>query len=723
MSESRKQPKTPRSPVKEAILRRIKVLYVFFFLLGIAILARIIWLQVGSESKLLRSRAQQYSFRMDSIAAARGNIYSDDGRLLATSIPYYELRMDLAADGLSDTLFKKNVDSLAFYLADFFKDKTKDQYKEDLETARLQKKGYYLVNRRKIDYLELQQIRKFPLFRLDPNKGGFMAIESNRRVHPNGELAGRTLGFVNQSGYKVGIEGGFDNYLRGTTGRTMKQKISGTFWTPIASAENYDPVDGLDVVSTLNIEMQDMVQQALRQWVTEAEADWGCAIVMEVSTGNVKAISNVTRNSDGTMAEDYNYAIGMSMEPGSTFKMPVMLALLDDAKMPLSTIIHTGNGVEQIGPVRVVDSRSGGYGTLTLQGVFEKSSNVGMAKAVNQSYGGNAAKFVDALLRLGIDKPLDLQLAGEAKPLVKHPNLKNGWDGMTMTMMSYGYALRVAPIHTLTLYNAIANNGVMVKPIFVRELKQHETVVQTFQTDTLNAAICSPQTLTGIRGALEGVVTNGTGSMLKNPKYRVAAKTGTAQIAIGRSGYTTRSGGRHYLGSMVGYMPAERPKYSIIVALKTYRPAGSSKPYYGGSLAGPIFRTIADRIYALDFNFDQTITPRTQIYEPGLGALPGSSDELALLMRDLQVAGVPGTSRGDSTVMLSRGQVVTPAPMPLTAGVPDLRGLTLIEALPLAEGVGLRARFVGVGTVKAQSLEPGDPFEQGQEVVVTLGLK
>ncbi len=715
--------KPPRSPIKEAILRRVKVLYVLFLVLGLAVLGRVVWLQIGSGGKALRDLSHKYSYRTEVIEGARGNIYSDDGRLLAISIPYYELRMDMAAGGLTAERFFSKVDSLSRCLADFFQDKTAEEYKTELLRAHAEKKRFHLLTRRKVNFLELQEIKRFPLFRLGANRGGFMAVENNRRVNPHGELARRTIGFVNQSGVKLGIEGGFDDYLRGQPGRTLKQKISGNFWTPIASDQNIDPVDGYDVVSTLNIEMQDMVQSALREWIAEVEADWGCVVVMEVRTGDIKALSNVTRRSDGTLVEDYNYAIGMSMEPGSTFKLAGLIALLEDARMPLSTYFDTEAGVVQIGPVRVVDSHAGGLGRLTLQQVFEKSSNIGMAKAVNQAYGHQPAKFVNAINRLGIHRPLELQLAGEARPLVKHPAMKNGWDGTTLTMMSYGYALRIAPIHTLALYNAVANDGVLVRPNFVRELRQYDRTVRSFPTDTLNPAICSQATLRGVRRSLEGVVVNGTGRMLLNPKYRIAAKTGTAQVAIGRYGYVNRSGGRHYLGSMVGYLPADRPKYSIIVALKTYHPENSDKPYYGTALAGPLFKTVADRVYAMNYNVTQRVVPRSQPFDGRLRAVSGSSSELGDVLRELRVAGAPRLPYEGMAAIDSGGRVVIPAPMPVTSGVPDFRGLTLEGALELAEGIGLKPRFVGVGTVRKQSLEVGIPFEQGTEILITLGRK
>lgn len=690
-----------------------------FLLLGVAIVARIVWLQWGGQSDVLRSRSAQYSYRTDVLDAERGRILSDDGRILATSIPYYEIRMDMAAAGLTDETFHANVDSLSVALSLFFKDKKPQKYREELGRAYAEKLRYYLVTPKKVDYLDLQVVRDFPLFRLGPNRGGFIAVDGSQRRYPHGDLARRTIGFINQSGVRLGIEGGFDDQLRGTSGVVVKQKVSGSFWAPVSSPLNIEPVNGIDVVTTLDIELQDLVQQALDGRVLEAEADWGSVVVMEVATGHVKAMANITRDARGELRQDYNYAIGSSMEPGSTFKLVTMLALLDDAKMSPQTLVNTEDGDVQIGPARVVDSHRG-YGTITLQVGFEKSSNVAMAKALNRAYATQPSKFIDVITRLGIHKPLELQISGEARPLVKHPSNKGGWDGMTLTMMSYGYAVRMAPIHTLTLYNAVANDGVMIKPLFVSELRSRGRIIEQFHTDTLNNKICSDQTLGYLHDAMEGAVLRGTGRSLLNDRYTVAAKSGTAQIAIGRSGYTNASGGRHYLASMVGYIPADKPRYSIMVVMKTYHAPGSSKPYYGASLSGPIFRDICDRIYTTNYNFQGSMVPQAQGYNPALKAVSGSADGLRMLLDGLMVRGVPPIPQG-GVVELDSGKVKQASTMlSQTAGVPDLRGMTLAEALPLAEAAGLRPLFRGMGVVAEQSIAPGTQFEQGTPITVMM---
>ena len=709
----------PKSNIKASILSRVKLLYLAFFILGVAVLAKIIWIQAGTDASQLRSQGEQYSYRNEILEAARGNILSDDNRLLATSIPYYELRMDMQAKGLTEEVFNENIDALSQELASFFKDKSAGQYKDELIKARREGKRYYPVTRHRINYLDLQQIKKFPLFGLGPNKGGFLAVEQGRRIKPHGELANRTIGFVNSVGLRLGIEGGFQDDLKGIDGITYKQKVSGSFWIPISDPRNIEPINGKDIVTTINIEMQDIVQAALRERLLDTQADWGTVIVMEVGTGHVKAIANATRKSDREIIEDYNYAIGMSLEPGSTFKLAGLIALLEDGKMPIDTPIDTEGGLAYIGPVRVVDSHRGD-GVLSLQQVFEKSSNVGMAKAVNRVYGSNPGRFAEALSNLGLSEPLGLQIAGEAKPLIKHPKSTSGWDGMTLTMMSYGYALRITPMQTLTLCNAVANGGKMVKPLFVKEQMQYGQVIESYSAEEIIPQICSARVLKLVQQSMEGVVLNGTARSIRSPHYTIAAKTGTAQIAQGRRGYHV-NGGKHYLGSIVGYFPADKPRYSIMIALKTFHRDGSLLPYYGGALAGPLFKTIADRIFTGDYDFIEPITPTIQPLAQGLTAKAGDSQELETVLHDMKFAVSPIAPGTMAVIDSSRVKVVnkgTSAP----GTMPDVRGMALGEAVTILEKQGLRVRIAGMGSIKEQIPEPNTPVNMAQEVMLNLEL-
>lgn len=654
------------SPIKESILLRVKLLYTIFSVIAIVIMVRIVMIQVGSSGDELRQMGIQYSFRSERLEAARGDILSDDDRILSTSIPLYELRIDLGAPGLSDELFNQSVTGLAQSLAAFFADSSARVYEHNLRRARAEKRRYFSIAPRKVNYVELQQIREFPLLCEGVRKGGFIAEPTFRRVKPLGDVAVRTIGFVNSNGVKLGIEGGFDDILRGVEGLTIKQKISGNFWIPISSPLNIEPINGMDIRTTINIEMQDIAQTALRERIVEVEADWGTVVIMEVATGQIKALANITRKRDGELVEDYNYAVGMSQEPGSTFKLAALLAMLDDAKLPISTMINTEGGEVMIGQAKVVDSHAGGYGTIPLSRVFEVSSNVGMAKAVNRCYASNPGKFVDKITSMGLGKELGLQITGEPRPTIKHPKVKgSGWDGTTLTMMSYGYALRLTPLQTLALYNAVANGGKMMRPQLVTALMEKGKVIREIEPEVMIEQIASPEAIRTAQGALRGVVERGTAKSLGNPLYTVAAKTGTAQIAMGRRGYTTADGSRHYLGSIAGYFPADNPKYSMIIAFKTFYKAGSGKTYYGGKLSAPLFRTIGDRIYSSTYEF--------------LKPAPVTNPLL------LQPTAVTAAGRD-------------------SLGMPSVKGLGFNDAVRILEAEGYRVRTNGKGKVTSQSI-------------------
>lgn len=688
---------------ESSILGRVKVLYIVFFVVCLLFLVQIVLIQTNKYSDELRVKSEKYSFKRRAIEATRGNILSDDRRILATSIPYYELRMDMVARGLDIDTFMKEVTPLSVELSRFFGDRSPKEYREALVGARQKANGYFRINPRKINYLELQQVKKFPLFSRGANKGGFIPVEIGRRVQPHGKLASRSIGFVNSNGLKVGIEGGFDEYLRGKDGMTMMQKVSGNFWIPVSSEFNLDPVNGMDVVTTIDIDLQDFVQAALQQRLTEAEADWGTVMVMEVKTGHIKAIANATRKNTGEILEDYNYAVGMSMEPGSTFKLASLIALLEQSTISISEIVHTGGGHTKIGVTDVYDVTRGGYGSITMKQVFEKSSNVGFAMMVNKYFASRPGIFSETISKLGLGKELGLQIAGEARPLVKHPNLKNGWDGTTLTNMSYGYAVRVTPIQTLALYNAVANGGRMIKPLFVKELLQYGKVVESYQTQEVVPQICSPKNLAIIREAMEGVVLNGTGKSLRNSQYRVAAKTGTAQIALGNKGYRD-NGGMHYLGSVAGYFPADKPQYTIMIAIKTFRKDGSNKPYYGGALSAPLFRSVADHIHATNFDFVQPLSRQTLLSsESALDVKPGSRQEFETLLRGVGMvvpSDIPALRENDMMVMDS-GKIERID----LAHAANTVGLALGDAVRLLESRGFKVATQGRGRVASQVLD------------------
>ena len=515
----------PRKPdIKKSILNRVRMLYILFFAVGVAIAGKILYIQYGPGGESLRSKGERISYERVAIEADRGDVLAWDGRLLATSVPMYEVRMDFAAQGLADSVFRKYADSLAGALATFFGDKSKNAYLILLNRAysNKSKNRFTQIAPRRVNHLEIKQISQFPILRLGQNRGGFIPVQINKRLLPNGPMASRTIGRVKEAGRKWGVEGAFDSVLRGTDGNMLMQRISGSFKIPVPDALSVAPVDGIDVVTTLDIDVQDVAENALRKQLELGDADWGTAVLMEVSTGEIRAITNLTRKGEGKFVEDFNYAVGMNLEPGSTFKLASLMTLLDDAGASLEEHYDTGDGRMMIGRARVVDSHA--CGDVTLREVFEHSSNVGFALAVNKYYKENPRRFVDHLYKMGLGMPLDLQIPGGADPVIFRPG-DASWSGVTLTMMSYGYALRLTPLKTLSFYNAVANDGKMVRPMFVKELKQYGQTLRTFPPEVMVPSIGSPKVIAQVQEALRGVVNDGTARGLKNPYYSVAVRS------------------------------------------------------------------------------------------------------------------------------------------------------------------------------------------------------
>lgn len=712
-----------KTDIKKAILVRVRVLYVLFFAIGVAIAGKILYIQYGPAGEQLRSRGTKITYERVTIEADRGDVLSWDGRILATSVPMYEVRMDFAAQGLADSTFMHNVDSLARRLSDFFGDRSAASYKEKLMNAHRNKakNRFVLLSPRRVNHLEIKEISQFPIFRLGQNRGGFIPQQINRRLLPHGSMASRTIGMVNESGTKLGIEGAYDSILRGVNGNVMMQRISGSFRVPVPDELSVDPVDGIDVVTTLDVDVQDVAETALRRQLIAGDADWGTAVLMEVATGEIRAITNLTRRGEGKYVEDFNYAIGMNLEPGSTFKLASLMTLLDEGGASLDEEYDTRPGTAVIGRAKVVDTHN--YGELTLRGVFEKSSNVGFAKAVNKYFKDRPERFVGHLRKMGLDKPLDLQIQGEAKPVIRGPGDK-WWDGTTLTMMSYGYALRMTPLKTLSFYNAVANDGRMVRPQFVKELRQYGQTLRAFPPETMVSSIGSGEVIRQVQEAMQGVVDEGTARILKNPYYKVAGKTGTAQIAMGRHGYTDRYGGRHYLATLVGYFPADKPRYSCIVAIKTYHGPGRRGTYYGASLSGPVFRAIADRVYAQSTAWQTPLSKQQEKSADPPALKPGRVDEVKRVANRFRLSHADAP-RAAVWMNVEEQDSLPPEAVAITpteGTVPDVVGMGLKEAIYLLEKAGMVVSFSGVGVVQSQSFQPGVRVARGSVISLRLGI-
>jgi cell division protein FtsI (penicillin-binding protein 3) len=661
------------------------------------------------EGEKWAAMGERISFDYKRVKATRGNIYSDNGSLLATSLPFYKIAFDATLP--SDEVFKKGVDSLALNLSRFFKDKSKIDYKRMLTDAREARKQYIILNRMKIDYQDKKAMMTWPIIREGRLRGGAIFEKVDIRHKPFSNLSRRTIGFVNENDKGFGLEYTFNKQLGGQDGYAYYQKISGGVWKPIFDANNVKAVNGLDVHTTLDINLQDVAETALYKAMVQHDAGDGLIVVMEVKTGAIKAISNLSSDGNGNFHEKFNFAAGHLFEPGSTFKLVTMMALLEDSPVELSDSIDTGKGEFNFYNRTVRDTEPGGHGVVTVQHAFELSSNVAMAKLVDKHFGLRPEKFVDYVDRLKLSQPLGLQIIGEPTPKIKRPGQK-GWSGISLPWMAYGYGFEITPLHTLALYNAVANNGEMIKPVFVKSVKRADEEEDIFDTQVLNGKICSSKTLDKLKLLLEGVVDNGTAKNIRGTHYRIAGKTGTAQI-LENGRYTKK-----YITSFVGYFPAHEPKYSAIVLIKN--PRGWYQ--YGSSVAAPVFKEVADNIYARDINLHQAMDNRKFTVQDALPVIKaGNQHELTMLCNEL---GISNHSKTEEEWVRSAGNGAGVQWKKSISGrdvVPDVTGMTFRDAIYLLESSGLRVSYEGKGRVKTQSLTPGGRVLRGKTIFLRLG--
>lgn len=694
--------------IKRSILLRVRVAFLFVLLFAVAVIARIGHIQFA-EGEKWAAMGERISFDYKRVKATRGNIYSDNGSLLATSLPFYKIAFD--ATQPQEEVFKKGVDSLAYRLSRFFKDKSQEDYRRMLIDARETGKQYLVLSRKQIDYQDKKMMMTWPIFRAGRLRGGAIFEKVDVRYRPFSHLSSRTIGFVNENEKGAGLEYSFNDHLAGQDGYAYYQKIAGGIWKPVFDATNVKAVNGLDLQTTLDINLQDVSETALYNAMLRHDADDGLVVVMEVSTGEVKAISNLSRNNRGGFHEKFNFATGMLFEPGSTFKLVTMIALLEDSNIKLSDSIDTGNGEFTFYNHKVRDHEEGGLGKVTVAQAFEHSSNVAMARLVDKQFGLHPEKFLAHIDRLKLSKPLGVQIKGEPIPKIKHPGEK-GWSGISLPWMAYGYGLEITPLHTLVLYNAVANEGKMIKPIFVRAIQQADEEAEEFETEMINGKICSGETLNKLKLLLEGVVENGTAKNIRGTHYRIAGKTGTAQI-LENGRYT-----RKYITSFVGYFPAHAPKYSAIVLIKN--PRGWQQ--YGSNVAAPVFKEIADNIYARDISIHLAMEKK-KVLDPGVFPVikAGNQQELVMLCNELGIANHTETdsewvktTRNGNSINWTKSLVGQDI-------VPDVRGMTFRDALYLLEKSGLRVFYSGTGRVEEQSLSPGLRIKKGERIFIRLG--
>jgi cell division protein FtsI (penicillin-binding protein 3) len=704
--------------VKKDILLRVYVVYFGILLFGIAIIGKAIYIR-STEGKELMEKARQQEMRFFPVDAIRGNICADDGTLLATSIPIFEIRMDISSDLITDDLFGRQVDSLSHHLSKLFNDKKSSEYKSLLWEGRRNGERYLLVHR-DVTYPQLRQMRKFPILRLGTYKGGMIVLPQFQRELPFKNLARRTIGYENTEAAQkvfVGLEGSFSNYLEGIGGKRLMRRVGNGGWMPVDIENEVEPQNGDDIITTIDINLQDLAESALRKELIADSADHGCAIVMEVRTGYIKAIINLGKSPKGDFEEVFNYAIAESSEPGSTFKLASFLVGLEDGKITLDQPVNLGNGIMNYHGRTMNDSHKL-TGTLLAQQVFEKSSNVGTSKLIYNAYSDDPQKYIDGLYRMSINLPQNLQIGGEGKPYIKNTKSK-WWSAVSLPWMAIGYEVAITPLQTLTLYNAVANNGVMVKPLFVKEIRSNGQVVQSFPPVVINPHICSQSTIEKAHILLEGVVEHGTGTALKNPRYKIAGKTGTAQVAMNNKGYGQESKNVKYKGSFVGYFPADHPRYSIMVVVNN----PSKGKYYGASVALPVFKEIADHIFATLHDINNPPPQDTTghlIPNSFAGAQKDLADAYAWL--NIKTKTLNPAVQWAVPVPDNSSIVLTPSNH-YRGTMPDVTGMGVKDAVFLLEQMGLKVMLNGKGNVVRQSLSPGRMFLKGTAIILDLAMK
>ncbi len=696
--------------IRANILLRVYLAFGLIVLFAVAVLIRLCDVQFV-EGKKWRAMADSLSTKYINIEAARGNIYSNDGSLLATSVPEYELRMDVFAGGIQDNeVFYGKVDSLALHLSRFFKDKTPKEYARYIRSARKDTSRYLLI-KRKVNYQDLKTIRKFPLFNIGKYTGGLIAVQQNKRILPFQSLAARTIGYSNANvANAVGLEGAYGDYINGESGKRLVQRIAGGVWMPVNEEAEIAPKDGADIISTIDINMQDLAQSALEKQLIASDAHHGSVILMEVATGEVRAVANYTRVSKGVYKELFNYAIAGNQDPGSTFKLASYMALLEDKKIDTNTLVKTG---DYRVPGHTIRDSHGSIGVVTVKKAFEQSSNASIAELVNTHYRDEPSRFTDHLYNWHLHEKLGLQIYGEAQPVIKNPKNKSWNKNLTMAQMAYGYEMQLTPLKLLSFYNAVANNGRYVAPIFVKEIRRLGNPIQQFKARVVNEKICSDETLKKAQNLLEAVFLNGTGRSLASPHYRIAGKTGTAQVADANRGYKAK---RQYQSSFCGYFPADNPKYSLMVTIND--PKGT---YYAALVAGPPFREIADRIYASDMEM------YSEVQQPLIGntvapqAKAGQSKDIKKVYQAFGIKALYAAKSSYFNSVDTSNGVVFQEYKEIKGSMPDVNGMGLKDAMYLVGNAGLKAHISGSGKVFSQSIPAGSPIGKG--LLVQLELK
>ena len=700
---------------KNDVLWRVFLVYFIVVAVGVLVVLAIVRIQWKDKEELLE-KASKRELKVRDEKAHRGNVFSSNGSLLATSVPRYNIFFDPVS--VDKKLFDAEVAQLADNLSRMLKNKSKQQYISYLKDARAKNRRYVKIAN-KISVADYKKMQEFPIFREGKNRGGFIAERSYVRELPYGELAARTIGYVREDGdVYVGLEGAYNDYLKGKDGKQLVRRINGNFWMPMPSDENRDPVNGDDIYTSINIEIQDVAENALKKCLIENDALQGCVVLMDVKSGFVEVMASLSYNEKKNKYEEaYNFALRHNVEPGSTFKAITMLTLLEnDPNFDIERKLNLGTTDYKVFHRRTMrDSHrvTDDDGNVTIRSAFEQSSNIAFATLVTEAFEHNPDRFIDLIYKTKINEPLNLDIKGEAKPDIKTTNDKR-WSKLSLPWMSIGYEVMMTPIQILTYYNAIANDGVMVKPQFVKEIRHGNEVKHVFDTIVINERIASENTISTLQELLKGVVENGTAKSMSKLGFSVAGKTGTAQISQGSAGYNKKN----YTATFVGYFPADDPKYSCIIVVSNPR----GKKYYGGSVSGPVFKEIAEKVYATRLG----VTDETGGYEADCNAFTSASmvyfDDFLNYCNNENVAFVDNVQDNKwVSVEQTADNVFVNAVEMEENKVPDVKGMNITDAVYVLESMGWKVKFEGYGKVKSQSVKAGTELRKGS--VINLVLK
>lgn len=696
--------------IKSNILFRIYLIGAFCCLFGIAVLGKVYQIQ-NDKVHNWKQLADSLTTNVFDIPAERGNIYSADDKLLATSVPYFELHIDFASKAMKDEIFKSNVDSLAYYMWKNFNQNSIEEYKRQLIKARKQKKRYFALCD-KADYTLLKEIKQWPLFREGKFKGGLIVETHQERKNPFGFLAKRTIGLIRENAQDIGLEEAADSLLSGVEGKLLKQKIAGGEWIPLKSTGQIEPKNGYDIITTIDLGLQDIAETTLQEKLTEYQAEFGCAVLMEVKTGAIKAIANLGKTKDENYDEIYNYALGLSNEPGSVFKAAGYLALFDDGFITPLDSINTNHASAVFGGQPLTDDgHNTQYTFLTPGKALAISSNVAIAKWINKFYAQDKQKYFNKLEQFGLTSTTKIDLKGEASPMIRKPEK---WSGMSLAWMAHGYEVKFTPLQILAFYNAIANGGTRVKPYLVQQVLDNGTVIRNYKPQVNKVKICKPQAAQWAKELMLRVVEdlNGTGRGIYTSHYRIAGKTGTAKMSFGNTGYTNKN-----LSSFVGFFPADDPMYSCIVVVGG--PQGMLTT--GGAVSAPIFRIMADKIITSNIKSNKAINKDSTIVEQPMPIIMASTDVIKNINKklhikfDLKEDWDFAMLKTDSTNKRTISQVDFNKKT-----VPSVKGLLLDDAIYLLENVGLKVVFSGKGKVINQSISAGMPINKGSLIQLYL---